>query len=110
MNTKKTLIIALVALASVALGYQLLGLGAPRSSAEEAPTVLGGDGSPRVIYLNESALSGASDSGGARPDDERSEYADAWHEDDGRDDERDHDRYEHDDDDDDRYERDDDDD
>ncbi len=85
MNTKRILIIAAVALASIAAGYGLIGLspaGAGGGVDTESGTVLGVDeGAPRVVYLDETA----SDRDDDRWDDDRYEDDDDRYEDDDRD-------------------------
>lgn len=85
MNTKKILIIAAVALASIAAGYGLVGLrpagGAGSGSGPD--TLLGvGDGTPRVVYLDATAsYRDDGDRDDDRWDDDRDEDEDREHED-----------------------------
>mgnify|MGYP000511475469 CR=1 FL=1 len=91
MNTKKILIIASVALASIAAGYGLVGLrpaGRGGGDAAASPPLLGvDDGTPRVVYLDATASYRDDDDrwGG---DDDRYEHEDGEH---GEDDDGDHD-------------------
>lgn len=93
MNTKKILIVASLALASIAAGYGLIGIraagGGSASDTGSGPVMGVDDGAPRVVYLDETA----SYPGG---DDDR------WGDD--RDDDRDHEQREHEDDEDDEHE------
>lgn len=96
MNIKKILIIASVALASIAAGYGLVGLrpaggaGSGTGSDTGPDPLLGvGDGTPRVVYLDATA-SYRDDDGW---DDDRYEDEDREHE------ERGSERHEHEDDD-----------